>query len=64
MEKGSIPEAPSNLVCLEPSPAVCWQEGKIAVEDNRGQTKEGLTSARLGILEFILDPRKEFSRRE
>ena len=62
-EEGTIQETTSNSVYLEPSPARCWQEGKMAADDDRGQAREGLTSARLKILDFILNPGKEFSRR-
>lgn len=59
---GNIQETASNSVCLELSPASCWQEGKMAAEDDRDQAREGLTSARLKILDFILSLGKEFSR--
>lgn len=36
-EEGTTQETTSNSVYLEPGPARCWQEGKMAAEDDRAQ---------------------------
>lgn len=65
-EKGSVQEAEQFMMSTGRSCQVL-QEGKMAAEDDRAQVREGLTSPRLRILDFILRAmgscRNIFSRR-
>lgn len=66
-EKGRIQETVRNSLYWEPGPDRCWQEGKVTTKDDRDQVREGLTSAKLRIFDFILRAvgsyRKVLSRR-